>query len=1336
MALEYPDRALAILLYDNAGSYHQPLTALLSTGQSRAEIEYVDAEATFRLALAGDWDAIVVAYPVAHLALTLLRQSVPDRACILLYRPEEEEQAFALLNEQISDLLPLDGLRRLPLILRREWQLKKCQANGALSQQQEMQPPTALEGFGETISTADLLHASEEWLRLLLEHAPIAIAIFDREMNYVSVSRRWLTDFCLDEAQIIGRSHYDIFPDMPEHLRGIHQRCLQGAVERNDAEPFPRADGSLGWGRWGIHPWRNVHGEIGGIVLFSEIITERKQTAEAEREQRLLAEAMRDSLAVLTASLDVETVMQQILEFSARVVPSDAGGIVLLEGVQGRVAYLRGHTPEAEAFFKENPITVNGQIYQKDPDNQTYYLAADTHSTEGWTIFPETAWIRSSIGVQIILHGEPIGLLTADSATPYLYQQKDVKNLQAFARYAALALENAYHVDHLEQRVQERTAELEAAKTQVEAILNYSPDAILLIRTDLTIQQANRAFYRLFACEPGSSHCQSLSTFIHQEDRAMAEQLMQTVTLEAGDRHVELQAVRKNGRQFDAEVSVGLIKGDGLVCVIRDITARKAQERQLRYHASLQENVSDAVIVTDASYHIQSWNKAAERIYGWRAEETTGRSVLEVLQTKFESLAAHQESMAQLREQGWWQGEVVQQHQDGTPRYILGSVTLLRDVNGAVDTVVAINHDITSLKQAQQSVIESEARYRLLAENIFDLVSRHTIQGIFSYVSPSVERLLGYNAEEVIGMSGFKIIHPDQSAQMGEMMRQASLPDGQPTPQIFQMQHKAGHYLLLEISVRGVFSQETGELVEFISSGRDVTGQKRAEAALKASEEKFRQVAENFDHLLFIRSADNQKMLFINSAVERLLGIPRTQMLENPAVFLAHVHPDDLAYVRQEQLSPRNSKEGYIDHEYRFIRPDQQLRWLRVRAFPIKDERGAIVSRVGTVEDVTERKQAELALQASETQYRLLVETMSGGLVVYNMAEQMTYVNDRFCEFLDRTREELVGRTPFAHLDVVNTDLVKTQLNRRRELENGSYEIVVSRKDGQRMHLLASGSPLRDADGNYQGGFAVVTDITAQKEAEETLRHALAKEKELGELKSRFVSITSHEFRTPLATISATAETLLVYRERLDGGQVNTRLHKILAQVGHMTEMMDDVLQLGRIQAQRVEFAPKIEDLQALCCDIVEEFRSRPEYKERIDYDPNCPPVELSFDLRLMRHVISNLVANGLKYSSKEQAVTVALDEQSESVTLRVTDQGIGIPDTDLNHIFDPFHRARNVGTISGTGLGLSITKEAVDMHGGLIHIETKIDVGTTVTVTLPTNVERSEDHADDSDYR
>ncbi|MCK6576945.1 MAG: PAS domain S-box protein [Anaerolineae bacterium] len=280
------------------------------------------------------------------------------------------------------------------------------------------------------------------------------------------------------------------------------------------------------------------------------------------------------------------------------------------------------------------------------------------------------------------------------------------------------------------------------------------------------------------------------------------------------------------------------------------------------------------------------------------------------------------------------------------------------------------------------------------------------------------------------------------------------------------------------------------------------------------------------------------------------------------------------------------------------------------------------------------------------------------------------------------------------------------------------YRIV--RPTGEIRHLKANGITLYDAAGDPLKMVGVNWDITDLKHSEETLRQALRKEKELGELKSRFVSMASHEFRTPLATILAAAETLAAYRSRMSEDQIEARLVKIRQQVIYMKDVMEDVLHLARIQAGRVEFRPAQHNLDDLCREIIEEFDSSVQHQGRLHYTCDAPPVNADVDVRLMRQVIGNLISNALKYSPIEKPVLVRLSDDGEEQVLSVKDEGIGIPTKDLAHLFEPFHRASNVGAISGTGLGMSITRQAMEMHGGVIMVESEEGRGTTFTVILP----------------
>jgi signal transduction histidine kinase len=260
----------------------------------------------------------------------------------------------------------------------------------------------------------------------------------------------------------------------------------------------------------------------------------------------------------------------------------------------------------------------------------------------------------------------------------------------------------------------------------------------------------------------------------------------------------------------------------------------------------------------------------------------------------------------------------------------------------------------------------------------------------------------------------------------------------------------------------------------------------------------------------------------------------------------------------------------------------------------------------------------------------------------------------------------------------------------------------------------------RDAGGRALRMTGVNVDIDDRKRAEAELLTAVQREKELSEMKSKFVSTASHEFRTPLATMLSSAELLEHYSESLSPAEKVNLLRTIQGSAKRMKEMIDDVLTLGRAESGVLKLNLGPTNLRELCGRVVSEFRIAQGSQHIITLDDRFDRLEAYMDERLLRHILNNLLSNAVKYSPPGSEVTFSLARRGEQAAIEIRDRGIGIPLEDQPRMFESFHRASNVENRPGTGLGLAIVKKAVELHGGEISLSSAIGSGTRFTVMLP----------------
>jgi PAS domain S-box-containing protein len=225
---------------------------------------------------------------------------------------------------------------------------------------------------------------------------------------------------------------------------------------------------------------------------------------------------------------------------------------------------------------------------------------------------------------------------------------------------------------------------------------------------------------------------------------------------------------------------------------------------------------------------------------------------------------------------------------------------------------------------------------------------------------------------------------------------------------------------------------------------------------------------------------------------------------------------------------------------------------------------------------------------------------------------------------------------------------------------------------------------------------------------------------DLDHLKDQFVSMVSHEFRSPLTSILSSAEMLDAYSAKWTEDKKREHLTRIQESVRRMTDLLDDILTLGKMDSGKSRFNPKPIELHKFCRDIIEEFQLAAGREYRLLLIEHTEALNAEMDIALLRHILSNLISNAIKYSPQGSRIEVEVAKQTESVVFRVSDEGLGIPAEDQAHLFESFYRASNAANIQGTGLGLAIVKRSVERHGGTLEFVSEVNKGTTFTVRLP----------------
>lgn len=664
--------------------------------------------------------------------------------------------------------------------------------------------------------------------------------------------------------------------------------------------------------------------------------------------------------------------------------------------------------------------------------------------------------------------------------------------------------------------------------------------------------------------------------------------------------------------------------------------------------------------------------------------------------------------------------------------------------------------DITERKITENILAESQAHLNIIINSSSDLIWS---------VDPDDFRLIKYNIAyqyHVYSYSGIKLhegmtleeIYTSDLVEVWKEFYKKTLEQGTFITE-FTSERKNRSYLF------SLNLLKHGDKVFGISVfGKDIT-------ETKQKENQIAQLVDDLQKAQRVSHVGSWKWYIQNNKQEwsdemyNIFGIDKNSFTGSLSDIISHaIHPDDRSTVETSNLSVIQSNKP-IPLEYRIVLPDKSIRTVWAEAGELiydKDKQPYLLS--GIVQDITEQKRIEIALRESKEMYSKLVSNIPDIIVRTDMRGNIHFINDTIIQYWGYfAPEKFLNKNLLTFVAEKDKQRAQKNLNRIFNERVGLQEYTVVLEDRE-LECEVNGDVLIDSNNQPYGMVFVIRNITERKkaekelekyqhhleelvkertnayeevnrrleneilkvkEAEEKVRSMFEKEKELNELKSKFISITSHEFRTPLTTLLSSFEILEMAGKNYSENKKKIHYEKIRRNIEYLVNMIDELLYMNRIDSNKINVCKLKTNIKNFCSELFDEIKSAYlSVQALIEF--NLDQTEYDIDRSIMHKILGNLIINAFKYNNENGKVIFIISAENDKLCFRISDTGIGIPEEEQKGIFEPFTRMSNSRHIKGTGLGLSIVKKSVDTLNGIINFTSKKDAGTEFTVLIPKN--------------
>jgi PAS domain S-box-containing protein len=894
--------------------------------------------------------------------------------------------------------------------------------------------------------------------------------------------------------------------------------------------------------------------------------------------------------------------------------------------------------------------------------------------------------------------------------------------------------------------------------TQLDLVFNSSSDAQILYRVlqddRFVIQMINRACIEQIGLE-----FPELADQLTGLERAEFLRVLKVPEIDIAEGLARYQAVRDRQQVIQHETAYQSPLGEKVlditlvpvldqqgVCshilrTARDVTESRKNQRELfeinQRFSNAFEYAPNGMTLTSLDGNWIKVNRALCDMLGYSEEELLNINFRQI--THPDDMVRNMELNQRLNsgELNSFQMQKRNFHKSGRIVWVMLSVSMVRDDQGQPLYHIAQISNITELVQAEETLRLQRTALMNVSSAIVVTDPNLTIE----WANPAWTELTGYSLAESIGKT-HQLIRSGVHDQSFYDELERTLLAGNNWRGELTNRRKDGQLYTEQVSYTPVLD-DLGEVLHIVAIRQDISERKQIEETLRQNEASLREaqkIARTGSWEWDLRT----NLVIWSEEMYRVFDLDPKTYDGRPESLMKVIHPDDVEIYLDAVSTNKESGDKPV-LEYRVVHRDGSIHFVYGEGRMMLDQDGKPLKSIGTVQDVTERRQAENALRESETRFKDILFSMGDWVWEVDEHGVYTFSSERAVDYFGSSAEDIIGKTPFDFMpreEVERVAPIFYDMTMRkapiRNMENWNVK-----KNGELICLLTNGVPILDKDGNLRGYRGVAQDITERKRAEEALRKAhgeleqrveertgdlrdanLALEK-AARLKDEFLASMSHELRTPLTGILGLSEAL----QMVTYGELNEKQRRALKNIEmsgrHLLALINDILDLSKIEAGKFELQIDACSLGEICQNSLQLTRGMAAQKhQQVNFQMIPASINLRADARRLKQMIVNLMGNAIKFTPDggRLGIEVNGDENQQLIQITIWDEGIGIRAEDFTRLFKPFTQLDSSLSrqYSGTGLGLSLVQRLAELHGGRVDVESSPGMGSRFTIMLP----------------